>query len=56
MENINNISRYECRDYALRNFSLEAAYKKYIKYYNKVLQLEKGDWYASFDKNKFEKD
>ena len=46
IKNIDNIDRYECRDHAMRNFSLESAYKKYVKFFEKIIYHHQRGWYG----------
>ena len=54
IQNIDTISRKECRQYALDHFSLKAQYKKYYKFFDKVLKSHTGGWYYTEDTPKIE--
>ena len=46
INNIDSIDRYECRDHAMRNFSLKSNYKKYLKFFEKIIYHNKRGWYG----------
>ena len=45
-ENVGSISPKACRDWAMENFTLEVAAKKYENYFNRILDLYGKGWYA----------
>lgn len=44
--NIDSIDRYECRDHAMRKFSLKSIYKKYVKFFEQIIYHNQRGWYG----------
>tara|TARA_B100001758_G_C18253644_1_gene527177 strand:- start:10 stop:942 length:933 start_codon:yes stop_codon:yes gene_type:complete len=53
VEDIDTIDRKKCREYALENFSLKQQYKKYVKFFEKVISVDHSGWYSEYI-NKYE--